>query len=95
MHGEREEGQYEWLGVQMDGFALYNIHRRPSGDEGLYTLEVQELMGEYNRAIIVGDHNIHLGDYNVEGKRTGGMPRQPGAPDTVPATMKTGAWTTR
>ena len=46
------EGQYEWLGVQMDGFVLYNIHRKPGGDEALYTLEVQQLMGDYNRAVI-------------------------------------------
>ena len=60
------EGQYEWLGVQMDGFVLYNIHRKPGGDEALYTLEVQQLMDDYNRAVIVGDHNVHLGDYTVE-----------------------------
>ena len=74
------EGQYEWLGVQMDGFVLYNIHRKPGGDEALYTLEVQQLMGDYNRAVIVGDHNVHLGDYTVEGSELVGCTDDQGNP---------------
>ena len=63
LRAEWNEGQYEWLGVQMEGFALHNVHRKPGGDEELYTTEVQELMGDYSKAILVGDHNIQLGDF--------------------------------